>query len=409
MSKDYRKITDLRNWDKNPRSIKKDNFEELKNRITKRGQIKPLIITPDGEVLGGNMRLRAMQELDIKEAWVSVVTPTSEADKIEIALTDNEEMGYYEDQALAELIAQYKDEIDLTKYSVHLGQSQTLEEILKQFSPDEVVEDEAPEVADEAVSVLGEVYQLGRHRVMCGDSTKIEDVEKLMDGKKADEVVTDPPYNTGMKEKKGVPASTRLKHMFNDGLTQEQFDTLITDAFANMLVTTKGDAVFYVFIDWRNVGFVKDKLSQIMGVHNVIVWDKKVHGLGSDYKFTYEMCIVGKKGSPKIENRIGLDYQDIWRVQRTMGRNEDHATAKPIELLVKPINHASKQDDIVSDLFLGSGSTLIACEQTNRICYGMELDPKYVDVIRKRFAKFIDPDNWESNWQSMTPETVNKQ
>lgn len=135
MKNEYRKITELRNWSQNPRSIKKDKFEELKKRITKRGQIKPLIITPDGEVLGGNMRLRAMQELGIKEAWVSVVTPTSEADKIEIALTDNEEMGYYEDQALAELIAKYKDEIDLSKYSVHLGQSQTLEEILKHFSP----------------------------------------------------------------------------------------------------------------------------------------------------------------------------------------------------------------------------------------------------------------------------------
>lgn len=140
--KEYRKITELYNWSSNPRSIKKDKFEELKKRITKRGQIKPLIITPDGEVLGGNMRLRAMQELGIKEAWVSVVTPTSEADKIEIALTDNEEMGYYEDQALAELIAQYKDEIDLSKYSVHLSQPKTIQELLDAFTFDYKVKDE---------------------------------------------------------------------------------------------------------------------------------------------------------------------------------------------------------------------------------------------------------------------------
>jgi len=145
---------------------------------------------------------------------------------------------------------------------------------------------------------------LGRHRIMCGDSTKAEDVEKLMD------------------------------------------------------------------------------------VKNVIVWDKRVHGLGSDYKSTYELCIVGKKGKPKINNRYGLDYQDIWRLQREMGRNEMHATVKPVELLEKPIKHASKEDDIILDLFLGSGSTLIAAEKTNRICYGMELDPKYIDVIIQRWEDY---------------------
>lgn len=167
MNEDQKKLTmkvdSLRNWEKNPRAIKKDRFDELKVRIQRHGQFKPLIVTPDGEVLGGNMRLRAYRDLGIDDVWVSVVEPKTEAEKVEIALTDNEEMGYYEDQALAELIAQYKDDIDLTKYSVHLKPPQTLGEILQQFSPDEVVEDEAPEVSDEPpISKLGEVYQLGR-------------------------------------------------------------------------------------------------------------------------------------------------------------------------------------------------------------------------------------------------------
>ena len=125
-----------------------------------------------------------------------------------------------------------------------------------------------------------------------------------------------------------------------------------------------------------------------MDVKNVIVWDKVVHGLGSDYKSTYELVVVGKKGKPEINNRYGLDYQDIWRVQRTMGRNKDHATAKPVALLEKPIIHASKEDDIVLDLFLGSGSTLIASQKTGRICYGMELDEKYIDVIVQRYVDY---------------------
>jgi DNA modification methylase len=378
----------------NPRSIDKEKFKKLCNSVKqfpKMIELRPIIVDKNGVILGGNMRFRALQEnkMDIKPEWIKTADSLTPEERRRFIVEDNLEFGAWD---FDELSTQYEVD-ELLEWGFD-------EKDLKIET--EVIEDEAPEVSQEpAISKLGEVYQLGRHRVMCGDSTKIEGVKKLMDGKKADEVITDPPYNTGMKEKTGVPASIWLKHMFNDGLTQEQFNTLITDSLANMLVMTKGDAVFYVFIDWRNVGFIKDKLSELMGVHNVIVWDKKVHGLGSDYKFTYEMCVVGKKGKPKIENRMGLDYQDIWRVQRTMGRNEDHATAKPIELLVKPINHASKQDDIILDLFLGSGSTLIACEQTNRICYGCEIDPKYVDVIRKRYAKFIGK---ETEWEAVTPK-----
>jgi len=178
----------------------------------------------------------------------------------------------------------------------------------------------------------------------------------------------------------------RLSHMFNDKI--ENWEVFLSDIFNNYILNTKEDCAFYCFIDWRKVGDIRNEMEKHMDVKNVIIWDKKVHGLGSDYKSTYEMCVVGKKGKPEINNRFGLDYQDIWRLQREMGRNKDHATAKPIELLIKPINHASKQDDTILDLFLGSGSTLIACEQTNRICYGMELDEKYCDVIVQRWVNF---------------------
>jgi len=135
----------------------------------------------------------------------------------------------------------------------------------------------------------------------------------------------------------------------------------------------------------------------LMNVKNVIVWDKIVHGLGSDYKSTYELCIVGKKGNPKIHNRFGTDYQDIWRVQRKIGRNEMHATVKPLELLEKPIKHGSKEKDIIVDLFLGSGSTLIAAEKTGRICYGMEIDPKYIDVIVQRYVDYTGNNKIKKN------------
>lgn len=396
-----RLLTSLKAWDKNPRGIKKADFKRLKRLIIKLGIFKPFVITEDGTVLGGNMRLRAVRELidegklDLTEVPVTIVDAPTEDKKIEYALADNDRVGYYEDEALAELLQDV--DIDLGDYKVDLGQPVSLDKLLEQFGPD-IEEDEAPDVEDgEPDSKYGEVYQLGRHRLMCGDATKIEDVEKLMDGKKADMVFTDPPYNTGMQ---GKADSTRLNHMFDDSYTDDEFKTLILDGTTNMVSYTKGEAVFYVCIDWRNMGYIKELIKSLIPVSNVIVWDKMVHGLGSDYKYTYEMIIVAKKGNPKIENRIGEDYRDIWHVQRKVGKNKDHATAKPISLCVKPIKHASKQDDIVLDLFGGSGSTLIACEQTNRTCYMSELDPKYVDVIRKRYWKFVN--DTEEGWQDGT-------
>lgn len=385
--KEYRKLSTLKHWDLNPRSITKEGIERLKKQIVKLGQHTPLIIDKDGVVYSGNMRLEAFKQLGINDIWVYVIPDDKKHLAIEYAMSANDRAGKYEGDQLADLIGNFP-EVEWNDYAVDIKEPQLVLDIMDQYS--EVVEDEVPETPMVAESKLGEVYTLGRHRLMCGDATNQEDLDKLTGDKIIDLVLTDPPYNTGMQEKTNPTGSTWLSHMFNDSMSSEEYKDLIYNSLSNAFLKTKGEAVFYVFIDWRNVGLIKEQLQELMKVSNVIVWDKIVHGLGSDYKFTYEMCVVGKKGNPKIENRIGTDYQDIWRVQRTMGRNEDHATAKPINLLKKPILHASKEDDIVLDLFGGSGSTLIACEQTNRTCYMMELDPLYCDVIRKRYENYVD-------------------
>lgn len=397
MQKEFRSIDTLRNWDKNPRAIKKDKFEDLKRRITKRGQFKPLIITPDGEVLGGNMRLRAMKELGVKDVWVSVVEPKDEADKIEIALTDNEEMGYYEEQALAELIAEFQQDIDLTKYSVHLEPAKTLKEILNEVSPEEVIEDEAPEVQEESVSELGKIYQLGKHRVMCGDSTKIEDVERLMAGEKADMVFTDPPYGmrldadySGMK---GWATSKKYSNVIGDHSDfNDDFINIIFSMFDYVKEKFLFGGDYYVNL---LPNFGKDGAW--------IVWDKRVDE-NKDKMFGsgFEMLWSQEKHQRRI-----LRGQWAGFMGDKEARNRVHPTQKPTKILNEIIQEYSSSDQLVVDLFLGSGSTLIACEQTNRICYGMELDQKYVDVIRKRYAKYVDPENWEERWQEMTPETAN--
>jgi site-specific DNA-methyltransferase (adenine-specific) len=360
-------------YEKNAKKHPRKQIEQVAASIKEFGFNQPIVVDKNNVVIVGHGRLEAAKLLGLEEVPIITVDLTEEQAKA-YRLADNKLNESEWDMGLVidELKGLSEDMLDLTGFDKDL--------ILE---PDEK-DDEIPENPPTRAK-LGDIWQLGKHRVICGDSTSLEAVERLMDGSKADLVVTDPPYNTGM-DGEGKAEKAWLSHMFNDKI--ENWEQFLTDVFANCFAVTKGQCAFYVFIDWRKVADIRVALEKLMEVKNVIVWDKKVHGLGSDYKFTYELCVVGKKGKPEINNRYGTDYQDIWRVQRDMGRNENHATAKPIELLEKPIIHASKQDDIVLDLFLGSGSTLIACEKTGRICYGMELDPKYVDVIIKRWEDY---------------------
>ena len=361
-----RLIGEIRPYGNNAKKHPETQIKLIADSIKAFGFNQPIVVDTEDVIIVGHGRYLAA--LSLKMDKVPVLKVNIDADKARgYRLADNKlnESGWDMKLVVSELKELSLPVLDLTGFSRDL--------ILE----DDEKDDKIPENV-EPRSELGDIYELGNHRIMCGDSTKIEEVEKLMNGKKADLVVTDPPYNTGME---GKPNDEKawLSHMFNDNI--ENWEQFISDFLSNYILVTKGQCVFYVFIDWRKVSDIRSAMEKLMDVKNVIVWDKKVHGLGSDYKSTYELCIVGKRGKPEIHNRFGLDYQDIWRLQREMGRNKMHATVKPVELLEKPIKHASKEDDIILDLFLGSGSTLIACEKTERICYGMELDPKYIDVI----------------------------
>lgn len=391
------KMSALHLWDKNPRTIKDKRFQALCKSLEDDPSfmdLRPILATKEGRIYAGNMRYRAAKHLGWEDI-PAILSDIPEKLANERAIKDNNEFGEWNNDELATLLDEMeKDGTDISL----LGLDDSIQKIIEQLNEADIVEDEAPPVPKEAKTKPGELYILGNHRLLCGDSTKIGDVERLMDGQKADMVFTDPPYNTGMTgEGKGSKTpwkgyekkngSTWLSHMFNDSYTPEEWDAFLSDVFTNYYTVTKGDAAFYVCIDWRRVADIRRHMEKSLHVSNVIVWDKIVHGLGSDYKYTYELIVVGKKGKPEIRSHTNDEYRDIWHIQRKVGKNEDHATAKPIELCARPIRHASKQDDIVLDLFGGSGSTLIACEQLNRKCYMMELDPKYCDVIVSRWEK----------------------
>lgn len=405
ITKDYRKLTELREWSQNPRSITKDGFERLKKQITKLGQYKPLLITPDGEVLGGNMRLKAYRELGINDIWVSVINTKDEAEKLEYALSDNDRAGYYDDDSLANLISQYPD-FKWEDYAVDLKEPINLQDLLDQFTP--IEEDEAPEVSDEpAVSKLGEVYQLGRHRLMCGDSTKIEDVERLMNGHKADMVFTDPPYGVSYASKNEylntiAPGNRIQTPIENDHLDLEDTYNFIYGAFVNLRMSLADKSSYYITApQGGDLLMMMMMMMQKAGLtlRHMLIWVKNNHVLGrTDYNYKHEPILFGWVDTHNFYGNGKYKFS-TWEIDKPL-KSDLHPTMKPIELIINALENSTKRDDKVLDLFGGSGSTLIACEQTNRTCYMMELDPKYTDVIRKRYSKFIGK---EDSWITETP------
>jgi DNA modification methylase len=378
-------------WEKNPRGIKTLDFERLKRQILKLGVYKPLVCFQEKGrfiVLGGNMRIRALQDLGVKEVEISVVRPKDEAEKIEFTLSDNDRAGYYEDNKLAELVQPYLAKLDLNDFKVDLGQPLDLTSVLERFGPDlDAKADAVPPVTDSpAKTRRGQTFHLGRHRLMCGDSLDQADVTRLMAGKKADLIFTDPPYNVDYGSSKNHP-TWKVRSIANDHMDDAawlKFNQAMIEAFK---ACHRGGDVYV----WGASGpaGMRQRLALIeAGIHwsATIIWRKQQLVLSpARYQRIYEPCFYGwlKRSSFRGDRK----QTEIWEVNRPTA-SDQHPTMKPVELCAKGIVNSSKPGQIVLDLFLGSGSTLIASEISDRVCYGMELDPKYCDVIIARFAKY---------------------
>jgi len=368
---EVRKIEDLKKWEENPRSISEVEYVKLKKSITKRGFHDILKIDEKNVVLSGNQRLDALKELDYKEVECKVADKIlTQEEKDAVALESNIQGGEWDMDKLAEGFEDILEE---------LGADDLMPEIVE-----EVEEDDYEEPEDlETTVVLGDVYQLGEHRLVCGDSTKIEDVEKLMNGEKADMVFTDPPYGMNLD----VSSSDNLvgkgkwknkaKHYTPVIGDDEDYDP--THLF-EMFPDTKelflwGFDYFAEFIPNRKEG-------------SVIVWDKR-KGV-EDTKLTFsefELCWSREKHLREI---VRITWSGLLGTEQEFDHKRHHPTQKPIKLSSWFIEKYSEESNLVVDLFGGSGSTLIACEQTNRKCYMMELDPHYCQVIIDRWEKLTN-------------------
>lgn len=369
---EVKKLVELKNWDSNPRTITEDNFSDLISSVDELGNFEPLVVDTDGTVIAGNQRLRVLTRLGEMEAEVSV--PSRKLTKQEIkkiGLISNRHSGEWNMDKLAN---EFEDVL------TELGFDDLMPEIVE-----EVEEDDYEEPEDLEVRVkLGEVWQLGKHRLMCGDSTKIEDVEKLMDGQKADMVFTDPPYNVDYEGK----TKDALKIENDKFDTSDSFYQFLYDAFTNLFVSTGDGCPIYVcHADSEGLNFRKAFQDAVYLLKQCVIWNKNTMVMGrQDYQWKHEPILYGWKSGEAHKWYGGRNKYTVWDIEKP-SRSGEHPTMKPLELVSIAIQNSSKHNDLVLDTFGGSGSTLIACEQTNRVCYMMELDEHYATVILDRWEK----------------------
>jgi site-specific DNA-methyltransferase (adenine-specific) len=390
------KISAIKANSKNPRVIKDDKFKKLVKSIQDFPEMlekRPLVCFTDIDgkyvVLGGNMRLKAAQEVGLKELPIVLANDWTQEQRDEFLIKDNVGFGEWDwDQLANEWDAGKLDEwgLDVPNFD---GEVLEAEE-----------DDFDTTLPDEPITVLGDLYEIGEHRLLCGDSTDSDQVEKLMNGQKADMVFTDPPYRVSFQgqrisntTKDGVVihghkgANTKHNEIENDSLSEDDFKDFMSGVLSNLFMFNKG--AWYICFAYSELHLLLNSLVDAgYKWKNIIIWMKNQAALSNmDYKSRYEPIIYGQPGSCFYGERY--KQEDIWEFQRTL-KNDLHPTMKPIPLIENALKNSSKVGMSVLDLFLGSGSTMVASQQLKRKCYGMELDPKYCDVIVNRMIA-LDP------------------
>ncbi|WP_276624467.1 site-specific DNA-methyltransferase [Syntrophomonas wolfei] len=382
------KISDLKNAEYNPRVDLKPGdreFEKIKASITEFGYCEPIIVNSDLTIVGGHQRAKVLKELGYEEIdCVMIEIDKTKEKALNIAL--NKITGEWDMSALAHLLDELKTEnynIELT--GVDFKEAEKLwDEFMPKDEPEE--EEEIPEVPEESVIQLGDIILLGKHKLICGDATKSEDLSMLMDGRKAKLTVTDPPYGISY-----VGKTQDALTIQNDNLSDEEFYNFLLEAFKRVYEISDDGASIYVFhADAKGLIFRRAFIDSGFKHSQCCIWVKNTFVMGRQpYQWQHEPALFGWKPTGSHYWNGDRKQSTIWNFDKPRV-NDVHPTMKPVLLIEYIIKNSSKYGDIVVDTFLGSGTTLIAADKADRICYGLELDPKYCQVIIERWINYKD-------------------
>lgn len=377
----------------NARTHSQEQVNKLRGSLREFGFINPVIIDSDFNVIAGHGRLMSAKEEGIKEVPCLLVDYLTEAQKKAYILADNR---YAQDAGWDE---------EMLKIEIEVLEGMDFDVSLTGFNEDEIAdlfsysegtgaEDDdfdLSEALEQAAFVeRGDVWQVGRHRLMCGDATSPEDVATLMDGKKANLIITDPPYNVAFESSDGLSIK-------NDKMENDKFYEFLLAAFKNMAEhLEKGGSAYVFHADTEGLNFRKAFIDAGFHLSGCCIWVKNSLVLGrSDYQWQHEPVLYGflQNGKHYWSKNAGRSQTTIWNFDKPK-KNKNHPTSKPLDLLAYPIGNSSQENAIVIDTCGGSGSTLMTCEQTNRICHTMELDEKYASVILRRYVEdTVDAEN----------------
>ena len=359
------KISEVKLNESNPRFIKDDKFKKLVKSIKDLPQmldIRPIVVNKDMMVLGGNMRLKACVEAGLIEVPIIIADNLTKEQEKEFLIKDNVSGGEWD----WDMIANEWNEVELIEWGL---------DIPLDFQTNlEAEEDDFDVPADgiETDIVLGDLFEIGEHRLLCGDSTDSDAVAKLMNGEKADMVFTDPPYGVDYE---GINNDDR-----------KGLEELLRGAFGNMMVSTNNGGSFYCFHSDKCSDIFSKVYREFCHFSSMIIWVKESIVLSqTDYQSKHEPCMYGWFDNGTHKWYSDRKQESVWIAKSK--REEGHTTPKPIDIITKALNNSSKTNHLILDLFLGSGSTMVASHQLNRKCYGMELDPKYCQVIIDRMKK----------------------
>lgn len=368
-----------------------EEFEKIKNSINEFGYVDLVIVNSDMTIIGGHQRAKVLKQLGYTDIDCVVVDIDKSKEKaLNIAL--NKISGEWDFEALAKLLSELKEDdfnIGLTGFSFSEA-----EKLIDEYAnkDEQTQEEQLPELPEDSVIKSGDIIVLGKHRIICGDATKAEDMEKLMDGKKVKLTVTDPPYGIAY-----VGKTQDALTIQNDNLDDEQFYNFLLQAFKRTYEVSDDGASIYVFhADAKGLIFRKAFVDSGFKHSQCCIWVKNTFVMGRQpYQWQHEPALFGWKPTGAHYWNGDRKQSTIWNFDKPVA-NDIHPTMKPVPLIEYIIKNSSKYGDIVFDCFLGSGTTLIAADRTDRICYGSELDPKYTQVIIERWINYKEGINGDN-------------